>query len=133
MTDATMDIWLDSARYGRETRAELRDKLVQTFKLPTQQADVLINGNSHRIKRACSPEEAEKLSQQFSSWGIDLRIEVTANSKEVSTGVKAGQGSEDLETDSAFTLAPHGDSIPNLARDKTPPNVTTDHLHLRPE
>lgn len=133
MTDATMDIWLDSDRYGRETLAELRDKLVQTFNLPAHQADVLINGNSHRIKRACSPKEAEKLSQQFSAWGVDLRIEITANSKEASTGSQAGQGSEDLETDSAFTLAPHGDSIPNLASDKTPPNVTTDHLHLRPE
>ena len=133
MTDATVDIWLDSDRYDRKIRAELRDKLVQTFNLPTHQADVLINGHSHRIKRACSPEEAEKLSQQFSSWGVDLRIETIANSQEASSGSKPGPGSEDLETDSKFTLAPHGDSIPNLARDKTPPNVTTDHLHLRPE
>ena len=51
MTDAAMDIWLDSAQYDGETLATLRENLVEAFNLPVSQAAVLINGNSHRIKR----------------------------------------------------------------------------------
>jgi len=77
MISTTMDIWLDSARYDRETLSDLRDNLVRVFNLPTHQADTLVNGNAHRIKRACSQEEAEKLTKQFASWGIELRIEAS--------------------------------------------------------
>jgi len=127
MISTTMDIWLDSARYDRETLSDLRDNLVRVFNLPTHKADTLVNGNAHRIKRACSQEEAEKLTKQFASWGIELRIEA-------STGEESRDTEEaEARTASMFTLAPHGDSIPNLMRDKTPPNVRTDHLHLTAE
>ena len=76
MINTTMDIWLDSAHYERDVLEVLRDNLMQVFNLPANQADVLINGNSHRIKRSCTAEEAEKLMKQFMSWGIDLRVEV---------------------------------------------------------
>ena len=135
MTDANMDIWLDSAQYDRETLERLRDNLVRAFQLPESQANVLINGNSHRIKRSCSADEADKLTKQFAAWGIELRVEL----KMPETGESSNdtppekEESKQVPVGSAFSLAPHGDTIPNLARDKTPPNVATDHLHLAAE
>ena len=135
MTDAAMDIWLDSAQYDGETLAALRENLVQAFNLPANQAAVLINGNSHRIKRSCTIEEAEKLVKQFAAWGIDLRVEVIPTGKGWFTEcVRTQQKSRpQISTSATFSLAPHGETIPNLLRDKTPPNVVTDHLHLRDE
>ena len=133
MTDAAMDIWLDSARYDGETLAKLRENLVQAFNLPVSQAAVLINGNSHRIKRSCTIEEAEKLVQQFGAWGIDLRVEVipTGEVGLLNASAASKKETEQTSTSATFSLAPHGETIPNLLRDKTPPNVVTDHLQLR--
>lgn len=132
MTDAAMDIWLDSAQYDGETLATLRENLVQAFNLPVSQAAVLINGNSHRIKRSCTIEEAEKLVQQFGAWGIDLRVEVIPTGEVGSLNASAPSKKEtgQISTSATFSLAPQGETIPNLLRDKTPPNVMTDHLHL---
>ena len=135
MTDAAMDIWLDSAQYDGETLATLRENLVQAFNLPVSQAAVLINGNSHRIKRSCTIEEAEKLVQQFGAWGIDLRVEVipTREVGSLNASAPSKKETEQISTSATFSLAPQGETIPNLLRDKTPPNVMTDHLHLRDE
>lgn len=135
MTDAAMDIWLDSAQYDGETLATLRENLVQAFNLPASQAAVLINGNSHRIKRSCTIEEAEKLVQQFGAWGIDLRVEVIPSGEVGSLNASAPSKKEtaQISTRSTLSLAPHGETIPNLSRDKTTPNVVTDHLHLLAE
>ena len=132
MTDAAIDIWLDSAQYDGETLATLRENLVQAFNLPASQAAVLINGNSHRIKRSCTIEEAEKLVEQFGAWGIDLRVEVIGAENVDSTNRSPSNKTaiKQATTESTLSLAPHGDTIPNLLRDKTPPNVVTDHLHL---
>lgn len=120
-----MDIWLDSGEYNEETLAQLRDHLVQVFKIPPGQADILTNGNSHRIKRDCSSLEAEQFVKQFLSWNISLRIEQDSNE------TCSQNGQTPIPTSPpVFTLASHGEIIPNLKRDKTPPNVTTDHLHL---
>lgn len=135
MTDAAMDIWLDSAQYDGETLATLRENLVRAFNLPASQAAVLINGNSHRIKRSCTIEEAEKLVQQFGAWGIDLRVEVipTAEFGSLNASAPSKKETGQISTTATFSLAPQGETIPNLLRDKTPPNVMTDHLHLRDE
>lgn len=135
MTDAAMDIWLDSAQYDGETLATLRENLVQAFNLPVSQAAVLINGNSHRIKRSCTIEEAEKLVQQFGAWGIDLRVEVIPTGEVGSLNASAPSKKEtgQISTSATFSLAPQGETIPNLLRDKTPPNVMTDHLQLGDE
>ena len=135
MTDAAMDIWLDSAQYDGETLATLRENLVQAFNLPVSQAAVLINGNSHRIKRSCTIEEAEKLVQQFGAWGIDLRVEVIPTGEVGSLNASAPSNKEtgQISTSATFSLAPQGETIPNLLRDKTPPNVMTDHLQLGDE
>jgi hypothetical protein len=135
MTDAAMDIWLDSAQYDGETLATLRENLVQAFNLSVSQAAVLINGNSHRIKRSCTIEEAEKLVQQFGAWGIDLRVEVIPTGEVGSLNASALGKKEtgQISTSATFSLAPQGETIPNLLHDKTPPNVMTDHLHLRDE
>ncbi len=135
MTDAAMDIWLDSAQYDRKILATLRDKLVQVFNLPASQAAVLINGNSHRIKRSCTIEEAEKLVQQFADWGIDLRVEVlpTGNVGSLNASATSKKETSHISTSATLSLAPHGETIPNLLRDKTPPNVVTDHLQLGDE
>ena len=135
MTDAAMDIWLDSAQYDGETLEALRDNLIQAFNLPANQAAVLVNGNSHRIKRSCTIEEAEKLIKQFAAWDIDLRVEVIAaeNLDSVNRSTSNTKTVKQAPLGSTLSLAPHGDTIPNVARDKTPPNVDTDHLHLLAE
>lgn len=125
MTDTAMDIWLDSAGYDNETLLHLKERLINELRVPSEQAEVLINGNSHRIKRSCSREDSERLSMQFSTWGIDLRIEPSALGKP--TPSTPAQTSQDKI---ALTLAPHGDTIPNLAGEKTAPTIKTDHLHL---
>ena len=135
MTDAAMDIWLDSAQYDGETLATLREKLMQDFNLSASQAAVLINGNSHRIKRSCTVEEAEKLVRQFAPWGIDLRVEVIppGDVGPLNTCAPSKKETGQISTRSTLSLAPHGEKIPNLSRDKTTPNVVTDHLHLLAE
>ena len=135
MTDAAMDIWLDSARCDGETLEALRDNLIQAFNLPANQAAVLVNGNSHRIKRSCTIEEAEKLIKQFAAWDIDLRVEVIAaeNLDSVNRSTSNTKTVKQAPLGSTLSLAPHGDTIPHIARDKTPPNVDTDHLHLLAE
>lgn len=132
MTDIAMDVWLDSAGYDTNTLAVLRDNLMRVFNLPEEKADLLINGSSHRIKRSCNAEEAEKLLKQFSSWGIDLRVEIISSGEVDSTNIRPPDWEETKQapTGSTLSLAPHGDTIPNLVRDKRPPNVVTDHLHL---
>ena len=128
MTDACVDVWLDSAGYDDELRNELKNQLATVFNLPISQAEVLTNGQPHRIKRACSTKEAQRLLEQFSSWGIRLRVETAESSIAPSEGM-----SQTAKGDATFTLAPPGDSIPNLLRNKTPPDVRTDHLHLLDE
>ena len=110
----------------------MRENLVQAFNLPENQAAVLINGNSHRIKRSCTIEEAEKLVQQFGAWGIDLRVEVipTGEVGSLNASAPSKKETEQISTSATFSLSPHRAKIPNLLRDKTPPNVMTDHLHL---
>lgn len=125
MTDTAMDIWLDSAGYDNETLLHLKERLINELRVPSEQAEVLINGNSHRIKRSCSREDSERLSMQFSTWGIDLRIEPSALGNTAPS--TPAQTSQDKI---ALTLAPHGDTIPNLAGEKTAPTIKTDHLHL---
>jgi hypothetical protein len=120
-----MDIWLDSAGYDNETLLHLKERLINELRVPSEQAEVLINGNSHRIKRSCSSEDSERLAMQFSAWGIDLRIEPSGLGKPAPA--TPSQSSQDTI---ALTLAPHGDTIPNLAGEKTAPTVKTDHLHL---
>ena len=135
MINTTMDIWLDSAHYERDVLEVLRDNLMQVFNLPANQADVLINGNSHRIKRSCTAEEAEKLMKQFMSWSIDLRVEVISGEELDMTNESAShkKDTKQVRVDTTFSLAPPGDAIPNLQRDTTAPNVVTDHLHLLTE
>jgi hypothetical protein len=52
MTDNALDIWLDSAGYDNETLLHLKERLINELRVPSEQAEVLINGNSHRIKRS---------------------------------------------------------------------------------
>ena len=54
---------------------QLETKLQEAFNLPATQAAVLVNSKSHIIKRGCSADEAQKLSEQFASWGAKVRIE----------------------------------------------------------
>ena len=69
----------DVSFYGESVELVVMQRLVtklkEAFKVPATQAAVLVNGKSHRIKRGCSAEEAQKLSEQFASWGAKVRIE----------------------------------------------------------
>ena len=103
-----------SAQYDGETLATLRENLVQAFNLPANQAAVLVNGNSHRIKRSCTIEEAEKLIKQFAAWGIDLRVEVIAAENLDSSNKSAAHTKTVTQvlTDATLSLAPHGIPFP---------------------
>ncbi|MGB0323829.1 MAG: hypothetical protein ACPGAL_05100, partial [Luminiphilus sp.] len=101
----------------------------EAFNLPATQSAVLVNGKSHRIKRGCSADEAQKLTAQFASWGAKVRIEAiqqpvtpNADNETPSPGVSASV--------SSLTLAAAGETIPTQPRDMTPPSVSTDHLQL---
>ena len=69
------DVWFDGESMEPIVMQQLETKLQETFNLPATEAAVLINGKSHRIKRGCTADEAQKLSDQFASWGVKVRIE----------------------------------------------------------
>ena len=69
------DAWFDGESVESVVMQQLETKLQEAFNLPATQAAVLVNGKSHRIKRGCIADEAQKLSDQFASWGANVRIE----------------------------------------------------------
>ena len=69
------DVWFDGESVEPVVSQQLEKKLQEAFNLPATQAAVLVNGKSHRIKRGCTAEEAQKLADQFASWGAEVRIE----------------------------------------------------------
>jgi len=69
------DVWFDGESVEPVVMQHLGTKLQEAFNLPASQAAVLVNGKSHRIKRGCTADEAQKLSDQFASWGAKVRIE----------------------------------------------------------
>ena len=69
------DVWFDGESVESVVMQQLETKLQEAFNLPATQAAVLVNGKSHRIKRGCTADEAQKLSDQFASWGAKVRIE----------------------------------------------------------
>ena len=69
------DVWFDGESVEPVTMEQLETKLQEAFNLPAGKAAVLVNGKSHRIKRGCSADEAQKLADQFASWGANVRIE----------------------------------------------------------
>ena len=121
------DVWFDGESVEPVVMQRLEMKLQEAFNLPATQSAVLVNGKSHRIKRGCSADEAQKLTAQFASWGAKVRIEAiqqpvtpNADNETPSPGVSASV--------SSLTLAAAGETIPTQPRDMTPPSVSTDHL-----
>lgn len=123
------DVWFDGESVELVVMQRLVTKLQEAFKVPATQAAVLVNGKSHRIKRGCSAEEAQKLSEQFASWGAKVRIEAIEHPVESSTSDEVPSPSTALPI-SSLTLAAAGETIPTQPRDTTPPLVSTDHLQL---
>ena len=108
---------------------QLETKLQEAFNLPATQAAVLVIGKSHRIKRGCSADEAQKLSDQFASWGLKVRIEAIELAAE-SSALDEVPSPNIASSTSSLTLAAAGETIPTQPRDMTPPSVSTDHLQL---
>ena len=123
------DVWFDGESVDMAVMQRLEEKLQEAFNLPPNQAFVLVNGKSHRIKRGCSSDEAQKLADQFASWGVDVRIEAVSDVTET-LSKQAGEPSAAKSAVSSFTLAAAGETIPTQPRDMTPPSVSTDHLQL---
>lgn len=123
------DVWFDGESVESVVMQQLETKLQEAFKVPATQAAVLINGKSHRIKRGCSADEAQKLSEQFASWGAKVRIEAIEHSGRSSPSDEVSSTSIALPI-SSLTLAAAGETIPTQPRDTTPPLVSTDHLQL---
>ena len=123
------DVWFDGESVESVVMQQLETKLQEAFNLPATQAAVLINGKSHRIKRGCTADEAQKLSDQFASWGANVRIETIEHAVGSSTLGQA-PSSNTASSTSSLTLAAAGESIPTQPRDMTPPLVSTDHLQL---
>ena len=123
------DVWFDGESVEPVVMQRLVTKLQEAFKVPATQAAVLVNGKSHRIKRGCSAEEAQKLSEQFASWGAKVRFEAIEHSGRSSTSDEVSSTSIALPI-SSLTLAAAGETIPTQPQDTTPPLVSTDHLQL---
>ena len=123
------DVWFDGESVEPVVMQHLGTKLHEAFNLPASQAAVLVNGKSHRIKRGCTADEAQKLSDQFASWGANVRIEAIEHAVGSSTPGEVPSPNTGSST-SSLTLAAAGETIPTQPRDMTPPSVSTDHLQL---
>jgi hypothetical protein len=123
------DVWFDGESMESVVIQQLETKLQEASNLPATQAAVLINGKSHRIKRGCTADEAQKLSDQFASWGANVRIEAIEHAVGSSTPGEVPSPNTGSST-SSLTLAAAGETIPSQPRDMTPPSVSTDHLQL---
>ena len=123
------DVWFDGESVEPVVMQQLETKLQEAFKVPATQAAVLINGKSHRIKRGCSADEAQKLSEQFASRGAKVGIEAIEHRGRSSTSNEVPSMSTDLAI-SSLTLAAAGETIPAQPWGTTPPLVSTDHLQL---
>jgi len=122
------DVWFDGESVEPVVMQRVETKLQEAFNLPPNQASVLVNGKSHRIKRGCTADEAKKLAAQFDSWGVDVRIETV--SSQAAADPKDETPSYPSNPVSSLTLAAAGETIPTKPRDMTPPTVSTDHLQL---
>jgi hypothetical protein len=123
------DVWFDGESVEPVTMQQLETKLQEAFNLPAAQAAVLVNGKSHRIKRGCSADEAQKLADQFASWGVNVRIEGIDDAAGSSAKDELPPPTANAPA-SSLTLAAAGETIPTQPRDMTPPSVSTDHLQL---
>ena len=122
------DVWFDGESVEPVVMQRVETKLQEAFNLPPNQASVLVNGKSHRIKRGCTADEAKKLAAKFASWGADVRIETV--SSQAAADPKDETPSYPSNPVSSLTLAAAGETIPTKPRDMTPPTVSTDHLQL---
>ena len=123
------DVWFDGESVEPVVIQQLEKKLREAFNLPATQAAVLVNGKSHRIKRGCTAEEAQKLADQFASWGAEVRIEAVEELAEPASTNETPSPDTSVPVNS-LTLAAAGETIPTQPRDMTPPSVSTDHLQL---
>jgi len=122
------DVWFDGESMEPVVMQHLETKLQEALNLPATQTAVLVNGKSHRIKRGCTADEAQKLSDQFASRGENVRIKAIEHAASSTPG--QAPSSNTASSTSSLTLAAAGETIPTLPRDMTPPSVSTDHLQL---
>ena len=59
------DVWFDGESVEPVIRQQLETTLQEPFNLPATHVAVLVNHKSHRIKRGCSGDEAQKFSVHF--------------------------------------------------------------------
>jgi len=123
------DVWFDGESVEPVVIQQLEKKLQEAFNLPATQAAALVNGKSHRIKRGCTAEEAQKLADQFASWGAEVRIEAVEELAEPASNNETPSPNISVPVNS-LTLAAAGETIPTQPRDMPPPSVSTDHLQL---
>ena len=123
------DVWFDGESVEPAVMQQVEIKLQEAFNLPANQASVLVNGKSHRIKRGCTDDEAQKLADQFASWGAEVRIEAVEELAEPASNNETPSPNTSVPVNS-LTLAAAGETIPTQPRDMTPPSVSTDHLQL---
>ena len=116
------DVWFDGESVEPIVMQQLETKLQEAFNLPATQAAVLVNRKSHRIKRSCSADEAQKLSDQFTSWGAKVRIEAIEHAVVSSTSDEIASPNSASST-SSLSLTAAGETIPTQPRDMTPPSV----------
>ena len=124
------DVWFDGESVEPIVMQQLETKLQEAFNPPATQAALLVNGKSHRIKRSCSADEAQKLLNQFTSWGAKVRIKTIEHAVVSSTSDEIASPNPASST-SSLSLGAAGETIPTQLRDMTPPSVSTDHLQLK--
>jgi hypothetical protein len=134
-TTPQFDVWFDGKLAAGTDATAVCQELMTVFGINESQALTLLNGNSHRIKKGCDQAMANRLLEQFRTFGAQLRLE------QIDTGLNiAPSGSLLLEGFESpppasvptpeWELAPAGDIIPGLDLMQDIPPINTDHLSV---
>lgn len=141
-TNPKFDVWFDGTLAAGTDSDAVCSELMAVFGIGQAQAMTLLNGKSHRIKKACDQLMANRLRDQFKAFGADLRLEALEAVAVPSDGLNiAPTGAmllEGLDKPPApaipapdWDLAPAGDKIPGIELMQDMPPINTDHLSLQ--
>lgn len=132
-TTPQFDVWFDGKLAAGTDATAVCQELMNVFGINESQALTLLNGNSHRIKKGCDQAMADRLLQQFQTFGAQLRLESVDKGLSIAaSGSLLLEGFESPPPPSVPTpeweLAPAGDIIPGLDLMQDIPPINTDHL-----
>lgn len=135
MKTTQFDVWFDGKLAAGTDATLVCHELMAVFGINESQALTLLNGNSHRIKKDCDQAMADRLLEQFRTFGAQLRLEQIDMGLNIApTGSMLLEGIEGTPPPTVSTpdweLAPAGDIIPGLDLMQDIPPINTDHLSV---